>query len=332
MNHRERIHAALRGQPVDRVPVALWRHFPNDDLRAEQLAARVVEFQKKYDFDFVKVTPASGYPAEIYGATFVDGQNREGTRSYTKRPVISLEDWDTIAPVDATNPVFVRETAALTQIRQQLGPDVPILQTIFGPLNSAHNIGGERTFSDLRAYPEILERALRAITETTLRFALESLRSGADAIFFATQMATPKYMTQEEFRKYSEPYDLQVIEAIRASKPDFIFLHIHGLDVYFDTLARWPVDVVNWHDRRTAPSLKDARQILRFAQNDKVLAGGLDEWKTLAMGTPDDVKAQVRDAVAQTGGRGFILAAGCVIPVDTPEANIRAAIEAVRGI
>ena len=338
MNHRERIQAALRGQPVDRVPVALWRHFPNDDLHAASLASRVVDFQKKYDFVFVKVTPASGYPAEIYGATFVDGQNREGTRSYTKRPVASLEDWDTITPVDVTNPVFLRETAALTQIRQQLGPDVPILQTIFGPLNSAYNIGGERTFGDLRAHPEILERALRAITQTTIRFALESLRSGADAIFFATQMATPKYMTQDEFRKYSEPYDLQVVEAIRASKPDFIFLHIHGLDVYFDTLARWPVDVVNWHDRRTAPSLKDARGILRLAtrgdsaQNDKALAGGLDGWKTLAPGSPDDVKAQVRDAMAQTGGQGFILAAGCVIPVDAPEANIRAAIEAVRGI
>ncbi len=46
MNHRERIHAAIKNQPVDRVPVALWRHFPNDDLRAEGLAARVVEFLK----------------------------------------------------------------------------------------------------------------------------------------------------------------------------------------------------------------------------------------------------------------------------------------------
>lgn len=289
----------------------------------------MVEFQKKHDFDFVKVTPASGYPAEMYGATFVDGKNREGTRSYTKRPVIALEDWDKITPLDATNPVFVRETSALKKIRQQLGPDVHILQTIFGPLNSAHNLGGERTFADLRAHPDVLERALRAITETTIRFAVASLRSGADAIFFATQMATPKYLTPEEFRQFSEPYDLQVIEAMRAMSHDFILLHVHGLDVYFDMLARWPVDVVNWHDRRTAPSLTEAREILRLTQNDSALAGGLDEWNTLAAGSPEDVKTQAREAVAQTEGRGFILAAGCVIPVDTPDANIRAAVEAV---
>jgi uroporphyrinogen decarboxylase len=324
MNHRERIHAALKSQPVDRVPVALWRHFPNDDLRAETLAARVVEFQRKFDFDFVKVTPAAGYPAEMYGATFEDKKNREGTRAYLTRPVNVLSDWDRIAPLDATNPVFIRETAALKLIRQQLGGEVPILQTIFSPLNSAHNLAGERLFEDLRGQPEILHRALKALTETTARLAVESLRAGADAIFFATQMAARKYLTEDEFRAFGERYDLQVLEAIRAAKSDFVFLHIHGIDIYFDLLAKWPVDVLNWHDRRTAPSLKDAR-----AKHTGALAGGINEWDTLAAQSRDVVIAQVHNAIAQTGGRGFIAAAGCVIAIDTPEENIRAVKEAV---
>ena len=338
MNHRERIHAAIKNQPVDHVPVALWRHFPNDDLRAEGLAARVVEFQKKFDFDFVKVTPASGYPAEMYGATFRatppgSPRAREGVREYVTRPVNALGDWDKIVPLDAKNPVFVRETAALKLIRQQLGGDAPILQTIFSPLNSAHNLANERLFDDLRAQPDVLHRALKAITETTARFATESLRAGADAIFFATQMATRTYLSEEEFRKFGEVYDLQVLEQIRAAKPDFTFLHIHGLDIYFDLLAKWHVDVFNWHDRRTAPSLKEAREILRrsAAQSDQALAGGINEWDTLAAKSRDEIIAEARGAVAQTGGRGFILAAGCVIPVDTPEENIHAAIDAVRS-
>jgi uroporphyrinogen decarboxylase len=331
MNHRERIHAAIKNQPVDRVPVALWRHFPNDDLRAEGLAARVVEFQKKYDFDFVKVTPASGYPAEMYGATFratppSSPRAREGVREYVTRPVNALDDWDKIVPLDAKNPVFARETAALKLIRQQLGDDVPILQTIFSPLNSAHNLASERLFDDLRAHPDALHRALNALTETTARFAVESLRAGADAIFFATQMATRKYLSEDEFRQFGEAYDLRVLEAIRAVKPDFIFLHIHGIDIYFDRLARWGVDVLNWHDRRTAPTLKEAR-----AKHSGALAGGINEWDTLAAKSPAEVTAEVRDAIAQTGGRGFLLAAGCVIPVDAPEENIRAAMDAVRA-
>lgn len=330
MNHRERIHAALRGEPVDKVPVALWRHFPNDDLRAETLAARVVEFQSKYDFDLVKVTPASGYPAEMYGAAFIDGKNREGTRSYTSRPVNRLDDWDKLAPLDASNAVTVREAAAVKSIRAQLGDDVPILQTIFGPLNSAHNLAGERMFGDLRAHPDIVERALRAIAETTINFAVASLRAGATAIFYATQMATSRYVTEDEFHRYAEPYDMQVLQAIRAEKPDFVLLHIHGLDIYFNALTQWPVDILNWHDRRTAPTLSAARTLLG-AQSGKALLGGLEEWKTLTEGSPENVLNQARDAVGATQGRGFILGAGCVIPVDTSEANIRAAIDAVRG-
>lgn len=331
MNHRERVLAAIHGEPVDHVPVALWRHFPNDDLRAETLAGRVVEFQKKYDFDLVKVTPASGYPAEIYGATFVDGKNREGTRSYTSRPVNQVGDWDRIQPVRADNPVFEREIAALKLIKQRLGRDVPILQTIFGPLNSAHNLAGERLFGDLRTNPSAVERAVRAIAETTIRFATESLRAGATGIFFATQMATPKYMTLDEFRRFSEPTDRQVLEAISAEKPDVVLLHIHGLDIYFDELLDWPADIVNWHDRRTLPTLAQARGLEQKAGKTRALLGGLDEWKTMTNGTPEAVQAEARDAVAHTNGRSFILGAGCVIPVDTPEQNILAAIAAVRS-
>ena len=331
MNHRERINAALRGGLVDRVPVALWRHFPGDDVHAEKLAARAVEFQKKFDFDFVKVTPASGFRGEMYGATYVDGKNREGTRAYVTLPVQALNDWEKIVPLDASNPVFVREFTAIKLIRQQLGADVHVLQTIFSPLSTAQNLARDRVWEDLRAHPDVLQRALRAITETTARFAIANLRAGADAIFFATQTATAQSLTRDEFRAYGAPYDLQVLEAIRAAKPDFIFLHIHGLDIYFDELMNYPVQVLNWHDRRTAPSLKEAREILRAAQNNKTIAGGIDEWNVLADKSREDVLAQARDAIAQAGERGFILAAGCVTLVDTPEENIRAAVEAVRG-
>jgi uroporphyrinogen decarboxylase len=72
--------------------------------------------------------------------------------------------------------------------------------------------------------------------------------------------------------------------------------------------------------------LKEARGKWKGA-----LAGGINEWDTLAAKSREAVIAEARDAIAQTGGRGFILTAGCVIPVDTPEENIRAVVETVRG-
>ena len=92
----------------------------------------------------------------------------------------------------------------------------------------------------------------------------------------------------------------------------------------------YPVDVLNWHDRLTAPSLQEAREILRAANRRQAIAGGIDEWNMLAQKSREQVLAQARDAVTQAGERGFILAAGCVIPIDTPEGNIKAVVEAVR--
>jgi len=61
----------------------------------------------------------------------------------------------------------------------------------------------------------------------------------------------------------------------------------------------------------------------------KAVIGGLAQWETLLRGTPEQVRAQARDALEQTGGRRHILGAGCVTPITTPTCNIWAARRAV---
>ncbi|MEN9563116.1 MAG: hypothetical protein RIR73_1360, partial [Chloroflexota bacterium] len=51
--HRERIQACLNGERTDRTPIALWRHFPEEDQNPETLAAATIKFQQTYDFDIV---------------------------------------------------------------------------------------------------------------------------------------------------------------------------------------------------------------------------------------------------------------------------------------
>ena len=65
--HRERIQACLNGETPDRTPIALWRHFPVDDQDPETLAASTLHFQNTYDFDIVKVTPASSFRCQRLG-------------------------------------------------------------------------------------------------------------------------------------------------------------------------------------------------------------------------------------------------------------------------
>ncbi|MEI6289491.1 MAG: hypothetical protein WCP19_03590, partial [Chloroflexota bacterium] len=68
--HRERMEALVSGQDTDRTPVALWRHFPGDDQDPDRLAAATLFWQKNYDWDVVKVTPASSFALKDWGVDF----------------------------------------------------------------------------------------------------------------------------------------------------------------------------------------------------------------------------------------------------------------------
>lgn len=317
MTGKDRVLSAIQGKPVDRVPVALWRHFPNEDQKAESLAAAHVAFLKKYEWDFLKVTPAAGYYGDDWGLRASYKPNPAGTRHYTDRPVKKPGDWGHLKALDVTAGVYGRELHALRMIRDAL-PETLILSTIFSPLTIARTLSGDQALVRyLRENPEDLHRGLETIAEVTSYFAAETLSAGSDGVFFATQCATTEYLTVEEYEEFGRPYDLRVLDA--ASGGEFRLLHIHGTGIMFDQLTDYPVEVINWHDRRTLPSLREARE--RYSG---CLAGGLDEWETLMKGSPQAIATEVKDAIALTGGSRHIVAAGCTIPIDISEDRLRA--------
>ena len=118
--HRERIQACLAGDIPDQMPVALWRHFPVDDQSPETLAAAQIAFQRAYDFDLVKVTPASSFCIRDWGAEDEWRGNPEGTRQYTKHVVSQPQDWERLQVLDSTAPQLAGQLACLRQIRAGL--------------------------------------------------------------------------------------------------------------------------------------------------------------------------------------------------------------------
>ncbi len=325
MTKRERLMTAIRGGAVDRIPVSLWQHFPNRDRTAEELAEQTVQFQRRYDFDFVKMTPMGLYGVEDWGTVprYFPGTMKppvEGTYG-----VQSDAGWAKVRPLDVTRGRYGQEVSAVRMVRRELGPEVPVLQTIFSPLTTARKLAGDLVVAGVRENSARLRRALGAITETTVNFARACLEAGADGLFFATQCATSDLLTQEEYRIWGRPYDLEVLEAVRGSA-SIVLLHIHGLNVYFRDLVDYPVDIINWHDRRTTPSLREARSL-----TGRCLAGGVDELGTLVNAGLEEVAAQVRDAIAQCEGKGLVVSPGCVVPPDCPEQRYRAVLQAAHG-
>jgi uroporphyrinogen decarboxylase len=318
MNHRERIQTCLAGERPDRTPVALWRHFPVDDQTPSALAAAQLAFQHTYDFDIVKVTPSSSFCLKDWGADDVWEGSTEGTRRYTIHIITDPRDWERLPALEPTAPHLAGQLACLRQIRAGLGPDTPMLQTIFNPLAQAKNLAGdEMLLMHLRKYPEAVLKGLETIVASTKRFVEAALSTGIDGIFYAVQHAQASLLNEDEFIRFSREMDLRILEAAGGLWCNM--LHLHGNGVYFDLTKNYPVHIVNWHDRETPPSLADAQKTF-----NGVVCGGLSR-DTLVYKDTEEVQREANDAYQQTGGRRLILSTGCVVPVIAPHGNIQAA-------
>jgi uroporphyrinogen decarboxylase len=204
-----------------------------------------------------------------------------------------------------------------------VGDSAPFIQTIFNPLSQAKNLAGKQELlAHLREYPEAVRAGLEVITETTVQFIKAARRRGIAGIFLATQHASYELLSEEEYQEFGVPYDRRLLEA--ADQLWLNVLHLHGRRIMFDLLASYPVQVFNWHDRETPPTLREGQAKVQGA-----VLGGLRQWETLLRGTPDTVRREAHDALRQTGGQRFILGTGCVTPITAPWANLRSAREIV---
>jgi uroporphyrinogen decarboxylase len=324
ITHRERLQACLRGELADRPPVALWRHFPVDDQSPETLSAAHLAFQQLYDFDLLKVTPASSYSVMDWGVEDAWEGNTEGTRRYTKHVIEKPGDWEGLRLLGAHSPSLDAQIACLRLIRQGVGADTPVLLTVFNALAQAKHLAGDATLMmHLRQYPEAVAAGLRTIAETTRGFIRAAAETGIDGVFFAVQHAQADLLSPDEFVSWSRDLDLDILGS--ASDLWCNILHLHGENVFFDQVADYPVQIINWHDRETPPTLREARE-----KYQGVLCGGLAR-DTLVLKTGDQVRLEARDAIAEAGSRRLLLSTGCVIPIITPHGNIMAARGAAAG-
>jgi uroporphyrinogen decarboxylase len=322
ITHRERLQACLNGERTDRPPVALWRHFPVDDQTPETLAEATLNYQKIYDFDLVKVTPASSFCLRDWGVEDVWEGSTEGTRRYIKRPIKKAQDWESLPALDASAPHLAAQLACLRQIRAELGPETPMLQTVFSPLAQAKNlVGGEQLITHIRKYPEAVLKGLETIALSTRRFVEAALETGIDGIFYAIQQAQADLLTLDEYKSFDFQFNHQILEPTSVLWCNM--LHLHGGDVYFEIVSEFDFQIVNWHDRDTSPSLAEALQAFPGA-----VCGGLGR-DTLAYREQAQIRDEAQDAFAQTNGQRLILSTGCVVPVIASHGNIMAARKSV---
>ena len=326
MTPRHRVMAALRGEPVDRVPLAFWLHNFATENSAGGLAGETLRLHETFGWDFLKPQSRAQCFAEMWGLTYAPSRDRATPYTVTREPLASGAEVGRLAPVDPRRGALGEQIEALRTIRAQVGPDVPIIWTIFSPLMVLPFLvrgGKPHALALLRSDGAAVTRGLGAIAETLAEYARACVDAGADGLFYATNVATRPLMTADECRRFQRPFDLTILAAV-AGAP-FNLLHVCGEDVWFDEFVDYPVTAFSWALVPGNPSLKEAHR-----RTGRAVVGGLPAKPHIASMTAPALVGRATTAIGEMTGRWLLLGPDCSINPDTPEALLHAVGAAVR--
>ncbi len=339
MTKRERVMAAIRGEPVDRVPASFFGHNHAVEYSSDLTAQWLLEQNSKFEWDFIKVHLRGSYFGEAWGCEYrVDLK----TNPMIVKPIIkNVSDFRKLERQDPTKGVLGDQVKVARMLGETLKGRVPYVQTIFCPLTVAGKLAGSAAFtaseselikSFIKEDPEALHYGLSVISQTLADYSREVIRAGADGVFFATVFSRD-VLTEKEYATFGRPYDLAVLEAANQEGATCNILHLCRNNIMFDFLSDYPVRVINYDNfGPDNPSLREA-----MGKTDKALWGGVHNVNPLLEGSVKAIEAQVHEALDQTGGRRFLLGPTCsalstLSPDDVrrvPEAHFRAAKEAL---
>jgi [methyl-Co(III) methanol-specific corrinoid protein]:coenzyme M methyltransferase len=270
-------------------------------------------------FDAVRVPYCQTFEAEALGST-VKYAGREGV------PRIDVHAYhltDEIAyPDDFLSRGRIPELIeAVRLLKARFGDDVAVMGNIVGPFSIIANLIGitdvlKASFKKPDSLLPFMEVAEKAGTELGLAL----VQAGADVLVIEDMMASIDVISPPIYEKVAQPYEKRQIDNL-GSVPTII--HICGkVNPIGSLIAETGTTAISVEPSVDAPALKET---LRSFGRPIPLIGGVDAVVTLFSGTPEDVKADVRKALAD----GYdMIAPGCSVPPSAETANLRAMVQA----
>lgn len=322
-SHKKRLEMILAGEKPDRYAASFWRHFYHKENNAQGTAEAMLDFQRAFDWDFMKINPRADYHIEGWGFEQIYSNDEFQKHRVLKYPIKSADDWDKIEPLKSTAPVLAEHLQVVSLIRKGVGRDFPILMTVFTPLAIAGRMVEDDNLlvEHLRNHPDQIHRALRAITNTFIKYVQELRNAGADGVFYATtQWASSNLITWNEYEEFGVPYDLEVIQS--AEKDSLNLFHVCSSNNYLSQLAKidYNCKMYNWDgDDPTNIQLDKALELLP----EKTLVGGVDHRGWLLKSYPPEIPHQMQRIKKYLDPARVIIGPGCSIAPEVPKENLK---------
>lgn len=260
-----------------------------------------------------------------------------GTISYSdkelyvvKSPAInSIDEIDNLELVnpyeDGRLPVLLK---AVGLIKKEVGNEVNVSVGVAGPMSVASAIRGTAPFlKDLIRKPKKAHELIAFAMECNLQFIKAAHENFGTTISIGDPVSSASIIGERYFSEFAGPYLEKYIDSIyyiTGSKPT---LHICGeTKPYWNYISELNIAGFSVDNVEDMEELKDA-------VGDKIfIIGNVDPVNTIRFGTPQDVLDESKKCIdkALNSPKGFALAPGCQIPLNTPKENIKALVDAAR--
>jgi MtaA/CmuA family methyltransferase len=327
MNSRERILSHLDGLPVDRLPLMpITMQFACDRIGARYrdyctdfrvMVEGQIRTSEEFGFDYVNTMSDPAREAADCGAEvrYFDHQpvaiSEENALLADKSRLLTLKQPDPLGGGRMHNGI-----RALGLYKERVGGSKVIEGWIEGPIAQGADLRGiNQLMLDCMDDPVFVRDLFAFVVQLELRFAKEQVRAGADIIGVGDAAAS--LVGPDIYEELVWPFEKQLVDGLHALGTR-VRLHICG-----DTrrllpgIAKLGCDIV---DLDSLVPIPQARSIMG---KDCMLLGNLNPVTVMRNGTPEMITRAVTECHQQAGAR-FIVGAGCEIPRDTPDDNLRA--------
>ena len=330
MTLKERLLNALEGKEVDKVPVcsvtqtgivelmdevgAPWPEAHSDPEKMAKLAIANYELS---GLEAVRVPYCLTVLAEAMGCEVNMGtKNRQP--SVTAHPYPKdLEGMK--MPENLLD--MGRIKAVLDSIKiigDRVGPDVPIIGGMEGPVTLASDLASVKSFMKWSLKkPEMLEQVLDFATEATIAYANSMVLAGADVIAIADPVASPDLMSPDSFKNILQSR----LQKFSSSVNSVTVLHVCGnVNPILDYMADCGFEGLSVEEK--VGSVKKAKDVI----GDRArFVGNISSPFVLLPGPIDKIKDECKKALEEGVD---VLAPGCGIAPMTPVSHIKAMVEA----
>jgi [methyl-Co(III) methanol-specific corrinoid protein]:coenzyme M methyltransferase len=331
MTSRERVLAALNGQPVDRTPVANPTNVASVDLmdlvdapfpdacRDPELAAQLAATgYTELGFDSVMPYFTIIQESSALGCD-MQWEDKDNWPTVRMQQPIWKDSRDVRIPsgfLEHRDNITI--TKSIEILRQELGNDVAIIGKTMGPWTLAYHVFGVENFLLMTVDdPAEVMRILHKLKEISVLFGEAQIAAGVDALTFPDH-ATGDLVSGEYYRRFLQDIHTEMAEAL----PVPLILHICGA-----TLDRMPYIAETGMASFHFDSKNDPQKAMDAVDGKIGLVGNINNPTTLYARGP----AEVREEVFKCLDAGVqMIAPECAIPLATKLENLIAIPDAVK--